>query len=242
MMTPQEAESHVFSKASFGGGYNMAQVDTFLDTLIADYAALYKENAALKGKMKVLVDKIEEYRATEDAMRMTLLSAQKMADTMVKEAETKRAEAVAKAEAETKSRMEQINRELANEELRLTAARNSTTAYVNKLKELYTHELEYIGRLSEMTLAPGETMLQNDPVREIEDTVSKILVSVQEDAPAPAQEAAPQIVEFPTEEEAPEAEEKPNQAEEEAIPDAEAGEGDTVVFDRLQFGKDYDFE
>ena len=33
--------------------------------------------------MKVLVDKVEEYRSTEDAMRKALLTAQKMADDMV---------------------------------------------------------------------------------------------------------------------------------------------------------------
>lgn len=76
MLTPQEAESHVFPKASFGG-YNMLQVDAFLDSLIEDYRTLYQENASLKSKMKVLVEKVEEYRATEDAMRMTLHSAQK---------------------------------------------------------------------------------------------------------------------------------------------------------------------
>lgn len=63
MLTPQEAESHVFPKASFGG-YNMLQVDTFLDSLIEDYRTLYQENTSLKNKMKVLVDKVEEYRAT----------------------------------------------------------------------------------------------------------------------------------------------------------------------------------
>ena len=82
MLTPQEAESHVFPKASFGG-YNMLQVDNFLDSLIEDYRTLYQENISLKNKMKVLVDKVEEYRATEDAMRMTLHSAQKMADALV---------------------------------------------------------------------------------------------------------------------------------------------------------------
>ena len=177
MMTPQEAESHVFSKASFSGGYNMAQVDTFLDTLIADYSTLYKENATLKSKMKVLVDKIEEYRATEEAMRRTLLSAQKMADAMVKEAEAKKADTIAKAESETKSRIEELKRELANEETRLAAARESTTTYVNRLKELYTNELQYIGRLAEMTVLPGQEHLAKDPVKEIKDKVSEFLLA-----------------------------------------------------------------
>ena len=79
MLTPQEVSTHAFSKAVMGG-YNMAMVDEFLDELTDDYTALYKENAALKAKLKVLVEKVEDYRATEDSMRATLLTAQKMAD------------------------------------------------------------------------------------------------------------------------------------------------------------------
>ena len=87
MLTPQEVAEHAFSKASFGG-YNMAMVDEFLDLVTADYTSLYKENATLKAKMKVLADKVEEYRATEEAMRRAMLSAQKTADEMVAAAQT----------------------------------------------------------------------------------------------------------------------------------------------------------
>ena len=91
MLTPQEVSGRAFSKAAFGG-YNMAMVDEFLDELTDDYTSLYKENAALKAKLKVLVDKVEEYRATEDSMRAALLTAQRMANTMVEEAEEKKKE------------------------------------------------------------------------------------------------------------------------------------------------------
>ena len=84
MLTPQEVSTHSFTKAVMGG-YNMAMVDEFLDELTDDYTALYKENAALKAKMKVLVEKVEDYRATEDSMRATLLTAQKMADSIEKD-------------------------------------------------------------------------------------------------------------------------------------------------------------
>ena len=96
MLTPQEVSTHVFSKARMGG-YNMAMVDEFLDTLTEDYTTLYKENAALKAKLKVLVDKVEEYRATEDSMRATLLTAQKMASQMAQEAEKEKADLLAAA-------------------------------------------------------------------------------------------------------------------------------------------------
>ena len=78
MLTPQEVEERVFPKAK-KGGYDMQDVDNFLDQLTADYTELYKENAVLKRKMKVLADKITEYQETEGAMRATLLTAQKMA-------------------------------------------------------------------------------------------------------------------------------------------------------------------
>ena len=152
MLTPQEAESHVFPKASFGG-YNMLQVDAFLDSLIEDYRTLYQENASLKSKMKVLVEKVEEYRATEDAMRMTLHSAQKMADAMVKEGEAKKQAAIdqiaasveekskavraemAKEEQAVLAKLEQVKKDLANEQARLNAARASTTTYIGQLKD-----------------------------------------------------------------------------------------------------------
>ena len=124
MLTPQEVSEHAFAKAGFGG-YNMAMVDEFLDQLTEDYTTLYKENAALKSKMKVLVDKVEEYRSTEDAMRKTLLTAQKMADDMVKEAEEKRASLVSHAEEEARKRVSGLRQEVEAEQLRLTAAQNA---------------------------------------------------------------------------------------------------------------------
>ena len=72
MLTPQEVSARSFTK-SVMGGYNMTMVDEFLDELTDDYTSLYKENASLKAKLKVLVEKVEEYRATEDSMRVTLL-------------------------------------------------------------------------------------------------------------------------------------------------------------------------
>ena len=105
MLTPQEVSTHAFTKATLGG-YNMAMVDEFLDELTDDYTALYKENAALKAKLKVLVEKVEEYRSTEDAMRATLLTAQKMADSIVHEAEAKRDEILAQAESGAREKIE----------------------------------------------------------------------------------------------------------------------------------------
>ena len=84
MYTPQEVSEKTFPKSSgLSSGYSMTAVDEFLDGLTEDYTALYKDNTTLTDKLKVLAEKVEEYRATEDAMRSTLLAAQKMAAQMV---------------------------------------------------------------------------------------------------------------------------------------------------------------
>ena len=88
MFTPQEIEQISFSRATFGG-YDMQAVDEFLEPLTEDYITLYKENALLKSKMKVLVSKLEEYRDNEDSMKDAIVNAQKTCDMMVKEAEAK---------------------------------------------------------------------------------------------------------------------------------------------------------
>ena len=197
MMTPQEAEARVFAKASFGG-YNIQQVDTFLDTLIEDYGALYQENVTLKSKMKLLVDKVEEYRSTEDAMRKALHSAQVMADEMIQEGEAKKAAAIEAAVTEAQqqsdalraqlllqeqaeqAKLDALRTDLANEQARLEAAKAATAAYVGKLKELYTQELTYIGSLSSLTAQDMEAARQAEAPEE-----------PAQPAPAPEEPAAP---------------------------------------------------
>ena len=101
MYTPQEVSEKTFPKSSgLSSGYSMTAVDEFLDGLTEDYTALYKDNTTLKAKLKVLAEKVEEYRATEDAMRSTLLAAQKMAAQMVAEAQAERDKSIAEAHAE----------------------------------------------------------------------------------------------------------------------------------------------
>lgn len=237
MLTPQEVAEHAFAKASFGG-YNMAMVDEFLDLLTADYTALYKENAALKTKMKVLADKVEEYRSTDDAMRKALLSAQKYADQVMAEADEKKTALMADAEREAIQRKGELRAELENEEMRLAAAQSATAAYVTKLKELYQHELEYLSGLSKLTAQPK----QADPVAQAaDDTAQAVEKAMEEELPS-AEPEAPKAPEEPKAESLYETLKKdPAPAQEETPPAEEEEEEPTrrIDFSDLKFGKDY---
>lgn len=178
MLTPQEVAEHAFSKASFGG-YNMAMVDEFLDLVTADYTSLYKENATLKAKMKVLADKVEEYRSTEEAMRRAMLSAQKTADEMVETAEAQAADIVDAAQREAQDKIAAIRQEVASEELRLTAAQNATAAYIAKLKDLYQNEMEYLSSLSKINAAPPKV----DTVAQAAEAIGSAVEKAVEEVP-----------------------------------------------------------
>ena len=63
MYTPQEVSEKTFPKSTgLSSGYSMTAVDEFLDGLTEDYTALYKDNTTLKAKLKMLAEKVEEYR------------------------------------------------------------------------------------------------------------------------------------------------------------------------------------
>ena len=175
MLTPQEVSERVFAKAAFGG-YNMAMVDEFLDVLTADYSTLYNENAVLKGKMKVLVDRVEEYQSTEEAMRKALMAAQRMADDLVKEAEQKKATIIRQAEDELSDKAGLLRRQVQEEERRLEAAKQATADYVRQVKQMQEKYLEGLDALDEIAVtALDDNERVDETARAIDDSVQRIL-------------------------------------------------------------------
>lgn len=206
MLTPQEVSSHSFAKAMMGG-YNMAMVDEFLDELTDDYTALYKENAALKAKMKILADKVEEYRSTEDAMRAALLTAQKMASTMVEEAEAKKKAMIENAEAEARAKIGALRDDVEAEERRLHAAKAETADFLARARALYERELKLLEELPESELAPPAPL---EVVHADETDVSEIERSIMDSFKLPTLDEQPVESEEAVEEEEDEAPEEGN--------------------------------
>ena len=146
MMTLQELQEKKFEKAVFGG-YDMASVDDFLDAVSADYEDLIKENASLKAKIKVLVDKIEEYRSVDDAMRKALLSAQNMANEYMENAKRESAQMLQSARSSAQEKLVSLQQEISAEEERLNTAKSRTAAFLDKACALFEnaqHSLESI--------------------------------------------------------------------------------------------------
>ena len=151
MFTPQEIQEKTFVKAVFGG-YDMTSVDDFLEPLTEDYITLYKENAVLKSKMKILVEKLEEYRAQEESMKKALVAAQKTSDQMIAEAEKKCAQMTSQAESSLKGKAAEAQRQIAAEEERIERAKQAALNFIEVIEKDVNRHLELLGNLKMMNL------------------------------------------------------------------------------------------
>jgi cell division initiation protein len=143
LLTPQEVAEKKFGKA-FMGGYDMSAVDDFLEVLTADYTSLYKESVLLKNKIRVLVDKLEEYRSVDESMRKTWREAQKNAEEMILSAKESADKMIADAKRETEEMKAETARFIEVEEYRLSMARSQTVTFVNSLREIYQRQMDQL--------------------------------------------------------------------------------------------------
>lgn len=237
MFTPQEIQEKTFEKAVFGG-YDMQTVDEFLEPLTEDYLTLYRENAVLKSKMKVLVEKLEEYRAQEQSMRKAIVTAQRTADAMVAEAEKKCAQLMNNAGAAAQTA--QADAAVAREIERVNNAKKTAKNFIEVLEQDIRGHLDLLEKLKNEDLT-------EEPVPAVQEAPKSQLFDFdQEEADevpaveAPAAETEADIANTIEQNitkimdlEAPE---------EPALPAEEpkTATENTIKFTNLQFGRNYD--
>ncbi len=226
MFTPQEVQEKTFIKAVFGG-YDMQSVDEFLEPLIEDYVTLYKENSVLKSKMKVLVEKLEEYRAQEESMKKAILAAQKTSDEMIAETEKRCARMLSDAEGTARTKTASVQHEIDGAEERIASARRVAQDFIAQIEQQVQMHLSALESLKRMDLNPAvapkkpydfeteadESRAPADVAREIGQSVDRIVGQT----PQPADPAATRVME--------------------PITDADL---QSARFSDLKFGKNYD--
>lgn len=196
MFTPQQIEEISFSRATFGG-YDMQSVDEFLEPLTEDYITLYKENALLKSKMRVLVSKLEEYRQNEASMRDAMVNAQKTCDMMVKDAEAKCTQMLSQANQTAADNVRNAEALVHQEEQRVEEARRTAAAKIESLQAQLRSCMETLERIkSSNRPAPGaerpemfDVVAVDAKTQGVADEISQSLESLvgttEEEAPKP---------------------------------------------------------
>ena len=148
MISPTEVQEKTFVKAVFGG-YDMESVDEFLEPLTEDYITLYKENALLKSKMRVLVGKLEEYRKNEASMKDAIVNAQKTCDLMVKEAEQKCTQMLSDAGAAAVENSKNADVLIAEENARVEEAKQAAAEKIAALQAQLNECIEALEQIKQ---------------------------------------------------------------------------------------------
>ena len=147
-MTPENIREKTFDKAVFGG-YDIGSVDDFMDQVADSLESTQKEIKILRAKMKVLVTKIEEYRASEALVTSTLISAQKTAVQIETTARDKANAIVADARRQAEAIVGGIENRRKEEEERLEQTRKATEEYMESIRELCAGQLSQLSEFEE---------------------------------------------------------------------------------------------
>lgn len=180
MFTPQQIDQVSFGRSTFGG-YDMQQVDEFLEPLTEDYVTLYKENALLKSKMRVLVGKLEEYRKNEASMKDAVINAQKTCDKMVAEAQAKCAQMLNNASATaaaTAPAPQNSDALVAAENARVQEARKAAAAKIGELQEQLRTCIQALDRIKAANVPAPEAAEAPAPVQD-KDVADEIAQNIE---------------------------------------------------------------
>ena len=186
MFTPQQLDEIAFDRVPFKG-YDIDSVDEVLGALIEDYTTLYKENALLKSKMRVLVEKLEEYRNGEASLRDAMSGAQKTCDQMVRETEAKCAQMLNDANLAADENANNASSLLAADTARVEEAKKAANQRISEIQDQLKTVVQALERVKTANLPtelPKEHAATADAVAdEIASTLEAMMGTTVDTAP-----------------------------------------------------------
>ena len=227
MFTPQQIDQIAFPTVQFRG-YDRQAVDEVLEPLIEDYVTLYKENALLKSKMRVLVGKLEEYRKNEASMKDAIVNAQKTCDMMVKEAEAKCTKMLSDANAAAAENAKNADVLIAAENQRVEDAKRAAAAKIEEIQEQLRVCVQALDRIKSANRPVAAPAAPAAPAFDYDRSTSSS-IAVNTEAVANEISMSLEALVGTADEPAPKAE-----------PKHPVSETTTGKFANLQFGRNYD--
>lgn len=148
MLTPLDIENKRFSKQMVNG-YNVDEVDEFLDELTADYERIFKENKELKESTEELHNDVGQYKNIESTLQNTLVIAQKTADEIQTVAKQQAEQIIKDAEYQSKKKIDELNTQIMLKEKEIDDLKKQFSVYKAKMESLLISQLELIKDMTE---------------------------------------------------------------------------------------------
>ena len=154
MITPLDIENKKFSKQMMNG-YNVDEVDEFLDQIMQDYETNYKELASMKTKVDELNNALEHYKNIENTLVMAQSTAEEVksvakqqADQIISEAQ-KEAENILRTSKEGVAKdLEDIDQKIKMKEQQFNDVKKQFDVYKAKMESLLISQSEIIKEIN----------------------------------------------------------------------------------------------
>ena len=143
MITPLDIENKKFSKQLMNG-YNVDEVDDFLDDLTLDYSKNYKELTELRDKVAELNNSLEHYKTIEETLQNTLLMAQTTAEDVKKVARQQADQIINEAKGNAQKQASDLDNEIVLKKKELDDVKKQFDIYKAKMESLLISQLELL--------------------------------------------------------------------------------------------------
>lgn len=159
MITPLDIENKRFSKQMMNG-YNVEEVDDFLDEIMADYEANYKELAVLRPKVDELSSALEHYKNIESTLQNTLVMAQstseevknvakQQADQIIGDAHREAEDIIRNAKENALRAVDELEQQIRIKEQQYNDMRKQFDIYKAKMESLLISQSELIREMNQ---------------------------------------------------------------------------------------------
>lgn len=147
MITPLDIQNKEFKKSL--RGYDIEEVDRFLDSVNDNYEELYRENIEKTDKIHLLTEQIRQYDNLEETLKSTLVIAQSTADDVTSNARQKADLIVEEAEIKSNNLVNDAIEEVRKINLEYDALKKEMYIFKMKYKSFLESQIIYLDDFEE---------------------------------------------------------------------------------------------
>lgn len=148
MITPEDIENKVFKKAKIGG-YDIKDVEEFLEKLIVDYEAVAKENTELNDKCENLQESVRYYKSLEQGIEQTISNAKEQADKIKEVALQEASNLKATQEINFQNKIAEYEGKIREKELEFEELKKQVQIYKIKIKSMMEAQIKILDESEE---------------------------------------------------------------------------------------------
>lgn len=152
MFTHNEIRQITFEKVM--RGYRPEDVESFMEKVADEFEAMEKEKQDLEEKLYLLAEKVEQYKSEEESIKVTLINAQRLGESVVADARSKADNIIREATIKKNDILSSAYSEIEGHEEELKRLRKEVSDFKRTVLSLYKEHIESLSKLPEEKIAP----------------------------------------------------------------------------------------